>query len=57
VILRNEGVARAVEQAVETDMSPGNSWNAATDRPDQKSSLAKRGRVRFWQQIPIKPLL
>jgi len=57
VILRNEGVARAVEQAVETDKSPGNSWNAATDRPDQKSSLAKRGRVRFWQQIPIKPLL
>jgi len=57
VILRNVGVARAVEQAVETDMAPGNSWNAATDSPDQKSSLVKRGRVRFWQQTPIKPLL
>jgi putative cardiolipin synthase len=57
VILRNEAVARAVEQAVETDMAPGNSWNAATDNPDRKSSLVKRSRVRLWQQTPIKPLL
>jgi putative cardiolipin synthase len=57
VIIRNEALARKVEAAIETDMLPGNSWNAATDDADQYVPLTKRSRVRFWQLMPIKPLL
>ena len=38
-------------------MAPGNSWNAATDDPDQHASLAKRGKVRLYQMMPIRSLL
>jgi putative cardiolipin synthase len=57
VIIRDAGVARAVEAAIETDMQPANSWNTATDDPDQFAPLAKRNKVRFWQLVPMKPLL
>lgn len=57
VIVHNEELARAVERSIEADMRPGNSWNAARDDPDQYASLAKRSKVRLWQQVPIKPLL
>ena len=57
VIVRDEAVAGAVEAAIETDMAPDNSWNAATDDPDQHASLAKRGKVRVYQWLPLKPLL
>lgn len=56
-IIRNEKLARAVDSAIETDMQPGNSWNAATDNPDQYVSLIKRAKVMFWQLMPIKSLL
>ncbi len=57
VVIHDASIARKVEQAIETDMQPGNSWNAAEDKPDQYSSLAKRSYIRLWQQLPIKPLL
>jgi len=56
-VIHNEHVASAVEAAIETDMQPGNSWNAATDEPDQYVPLLKRARARFWRVMPIKPLL
>jgi cardiolipin synthase C len=57
VIIDSERLARSVEAAIETDMRPANSWNAATDDPDGQVGLLKRGRTRFWQLMPIKPLL
>lgn len=57
VVIHDDSVARQVEQSIETDMQPGNSWHAAEDKPDQYGSLAKRSRIRLWQQVPIKPLL
>lgn len=57
VVIHDAALASRVEQSIETDMQPGNSWNAATDKPDQYGSLAKRSRIRLWQQVPIKPLL
>jgi putative cardiolipin synthase len=57
VVIYNDQVARAVEAAIANDMRPANSWNAATDNPDQYTSLAKRAKVRLWQWTPIKPLL
>ena len=57
VVLRDERLARAVEAAIEIDMRPENSWNAATDRPDSHVPLSKRTRTRFWQLLPIRPIL
>ncbi len=57
VVIHNTPLAGMVERAIETDMQPGNSWNAATDKPDRHGSLVKRSRIRAWQQAPIQPLL
>ena len=57
VVIHDEALARAVEASIETDMAPGNSWNAAADDPDQHASLAKRSKVRLYQMMPLKPLL
>ncbi len=57
VIIHDEGLAREVEASIETDMAPGNSWNAATDDPDQHATPAKRNQVRLYQWLPLKPLL
>jgi len=57
VIIHNESLAREVEAAIETDMKPDRSWNAATDNPDRHVPLGKRSKVFFWQLTPIRPLL
>jgi putative cardiolipin synthase len=57
VIVRDERLARSVEAAIEADMAPGNSWNAARDDPDRYASLGKRAKVRLYQWLPIRPLL
>jgi putative cardiolipin synthase len=56
-IIHDAALAAAVEAAIETDMAPGNSWDAAKDDPDQYVSWAKRGKARLYQLLPIKPLL
>lgn len=57
VIIRDEALARVVQAAIEIDMAPGNSWNAATDNPDQYVSFGRRSKTRFYQLLPIKPVL
>ena len=57
VIVQDAGLASQVQSAIETDILPENSWNAATDNPDQYVSLTKRNKVLFYQLTPIKPLL
>jgi putative cardiolipin synthase len=57
VIVQNAALAKEVQTAIEIDMQPENSWNAATDKPDQFASASKRRRVFSYQLMPIKPLL
>ncbi len=57
VVIHDPRQAKAVAAAIVTDMLPGNSWNAATDEPDQFASFAKRARASLWQLLPIKPIL
>ena len=57
VIIHNEVLAREVEAAIETDMKAGSSWSAARDHPDQYAGASKRHKVRFWQLLPMKPIL
>jgi putative cardiolipin synthase len=56
MVIHSENLARAVESAIETDMGPDNSWNAADD-PDRYVPAVKRNKVRLLQLAPIKPLL
>jgi len=56
-VIYNEAVARQIAAAIEVDMLPENSWNAATDEPDRHVSLFKRTKARAWRLLPIKPLL
>lgn len=57
VVIHNPDLAKSVENAIKTDMLPENSWNTASDNPDQYVSFAKRSKVRFLQMLPIKALL
>jgi putative cardiolipin synthase len=57
VVVRDEALASQVEASIETDMAPGNSWDAARDDPDSRAALAKRSKVRLYQLLPLKPLL
>lgn len=56
VIVRDPAVAREVVSAIERDMQPANSWSALDD-PDRHAGLMKRAKVRFWQLLPLQPLL
>jgi putative cardiolipin synthase len=56
-IIHDETLARAVESSIETDMEPGNSWDAAKDDPDQYVSFVKRSKAKLFQFLPIRPLL
>ena len=57
VVIHDERQARAVAAAILTDIKAENSWNAATDDPDQFTSFLKRMHASLWQLAPIKPLL
>jgi putative cardiolipin synthase len=57
VVIEDAVVADGVARNILTDMRAENSWDAAKDDPDQFASVAKRSKVRFWQVLPIKPLL
>ncbi len=56
VVVHHPALAKQVQALIETDMLPENSWNAA-DEPDQYVPLTKRGQVRLWQLLPLKPVL
>lgn len=56
VVVHHPVLARQVQALIEADMQPENSWNAA-DEPDQYVPLTKRGQMRLWQLLPLKPVL
>ncbi len=55
-IIHHPGLAQRLQARMEADMRPENSWSAR-DEPDQYVPLTKRGQVRLWQLLPLKPLL
>ncbi len=56
VMVHHPGLAQRLQAIMEADMHPDNSWSAA-EEPDHYAPLTKRGRVRLWQFLPLKPLL
>lgn len=57
VIAHNARLAQQVEAHIERDMAAGNSWHANVKHGDSQAGLLKRGKVRFWKVLPLKPLL
>ena len=57
VLIHDVRTAAAVAAAIDTDMLPVNSWNAASDDPDRYASRGKRAKTRFWQLLPLQPVL
>ncbi len=57
VIVINTQLAEQVEQQIERDMHPDNSWNTATDRPDRFAPIWKRFKLGFLKLIPMKNIL
>jgi putative cardiolipin synthase len=55
-IIPHPGLAQRLQALIEADMRPENSWSAR-EEPDQYVPLTKRGQVRLWQLLPLKPLL
>jgi putative cardiolipin synthase len=56
VVVHHAGFAQHLQALMEADMRPENSWSAA-ERPDRCVPLTRRGHVRLWQLLPLKPLL
>jgi cardiolipin synthase C len=57
VVIHDARQAGAVAASIMVDMLPENSWDASTENPDQYADRGKRSRVRFWQFLPLRPLL
>ena len=57
VLIYHPGEARKVEQDIERDMEPGNSWDARKDHPDSHVTPGKRLTSGFWKTLPLQPLL
>ncbi len=57
VLVTNAELATQAERAIEQDMAPANSWNAATDNPDAEAGFMKRMKLRFWKLLPLDPIL
>ncbi len=57
VVLHDASQARRVAAAILADMRPENSWDGLRDDPDAAAGWWKRLKVRFWQLLPLRPLL
>ena len=56
-IIHNRELALQVQQAIERDMRPENSWPAADYDADAEASWNKRLRVWLYRLLPLAPVL
>lgn len=57
LVMQNAQLAKTVRDTIVADMAPENSWNAATDDPDQFVGWFKRAKVRVFQWLPLRWIL
>lgn len=57
ILIDHPGLAREVEQAIEADMAPANSWDASKETGDAHAPFMRRLKVRFWGMLPLEPIL
>lgn len=57
VLISDAPVAGQVEEAIERDMAPENSWDPAKENPDAHASAGKRRDLLLWKALPLGPIL
>jgi putative cardiolipin synthase len=57
IYLPESRVAREVEEAIERDMSPENSWDASRETGDGYAPFWRRVKARMWGLIPMESIL
>ncbi len=57
VFIRHPELARQVEERIEADMLPENSWNPAEENPDRHAPMLRRIGTFFLRLLPLEPLL
>jgi putative cardiolipin synthase len=57
VVIHDAAQAAAVAEAIARDMLPQNSWNAASDDPDQYAPWTKRAHAWLTSWLPLQPVL
>lgn len=57
VHLTERRIAREVEEAIERDMAPENSWDASRENGDKAAPLWRRVRTKFWGLLPMESIL
>jgi putative cardiolipin synthase len=57
VLLEHAGVAREVEQTIEQDMAPENSWEASKENGDSHAPFSRRAKTWVWRLLPIESIL
>jgi cardiolipin synthase C len=57
VVVRDRLLARLVEEQIERDMLPENSWDPAQENPDRHADWWRRFKNRFFRLFPLEPLL
>ncbi len=57
IIISNQQLASQVEQVIEVDMQPENSWLSREDNPDRFAPLGKRMKLLFWKLFPMEKIL
>jgi putative cardiolipin synthase len=57
VLVDNVRLARQVEESIEEDMLPENSWRVGVDKLDTGAPFLKKVRLWMWRILPIDALL
>lgn len=57
MVLHEANQARRGATAILTDIRPENSWDGLHGNPESAASWRKQFKVRFWQMLPLRPLL
>ena len=57
IFLPDPRIAREVEDAIERDMAPENSWDASKETGDGYAPFWRRVKTRFWGLLPMESIL
>lgn len=57
VLIQNRGIASQVQESIQRDMLPENSWDATQENPDIHAPLWKQMQAYFWALLPLTSLL
>lgn len=57
IYLTDPRIAHEVEEAIERDISPENSWDASRETGDRYAPFWRRAKARMWRFVPMESIL